>query len=229
MRLGLFSLVILIVFSNPVWSQNLYTYSHGASSRLVSHELAKDSSQFSKIWVFSKHTDFLNNLGFRKDAVLLAPYLSMPDSHKSSVFLTSQKPHLEYFTIILNDKTNTAKPRKSLRLGGFNFMGKKATKQFIRDSLNLQFRSVKLAHNIDDLQSLLGLGIVDALLLNETQLKELKAQSKLNLIPIWSSERRFNFAYCMATKDTFTKDRLRKSISRSSIPSLGISEWRVTQ
>lgn len=229
MKFWLISFVLLASITQIAWAQNLYAYSHGAPSRVVSHELGKDSSYFSKIWVFSKHKDFVNKVGFQENTVVLAPFISMPENQKSSIFLTSKKPHLEYFTIIIHDRANIAKPLKNLRVGGFNFMGKKATKEFIRDSLDLQFRSVKLAHNIDDLQSLFGLGIVDALLLNETQLKEFKDQSKLNLLSIWNSKRRFNFTYSMATKDTFTQNRLKKSLLKSSIPSLGILEWSIAQ
>lgn len=220
-----FTLALLVIFSF-VQSQELYIYAFGSPPRLIKKEIQSKSPNLNtNVLSYSKFKDFNKKLISRPNDIFISPALSLSNYVGIKIQYRSSTPKLETFHLLTLDPEITLQNTESLKLGSFNFLGKKQTKKFIQEQLKLSFKNIKMTNNLDDLQALLGLEVVNSLLLTGTQLKALQKQSKLSLHSIWKSPKQYDFTYSIATFSDRTFPPHLLPFLKHPVPSLSVQNW----
>lgn len=220
-----FILAFLAIFT-LAQSQEIFIYTFGAPPRLVKKEIQDHNPGLSaSILSYSKFKDFNKKLNSRPNDIFVSPTLSLSNHSGIKIQYKSSNTQLETFHLLTLDPSITIQNTESLKLGSFNFLGKKQTKKFIQDQLKLSFKNIKMTNNLDDLQALLGLEVVNSLLLTGTQLKALQKQSKLSLHSIWKSPKQYDFSYSLATFSDRPFPQHLLPFLKHSIPSLSVKSW----
>jgi hypothetical protein len=151
--------------------------------------------------------------------------------------------YLPGYTILLRGKKGQIKQKKYLiitgnrnlilanaansRIGVLDFLGREKMPVFVKDAFGFPIAKLKRVSKKEDLQSLLGMELVDAAIIEESDLAEMQADTKLKLTVLVESKPMDSFPV-FACPETADCGELKKKLSgqpKAVLETLGIEGW----
>jgi hypothetical protein len=151
--------------------------------------------------------------------------------------------YLPGYTILLRGKKGGMKLKKYLiisgnqgskpinadtyKVGVLDFLGRDKLPDFVREAFGTSFAKMKRVSKKEDLQSLLGMEIVDAAIIEESDLAEMQAGTKVKLYVVMESKPMDSFP-ALACPVGAECAGLRKTLSiqpKAVLHTLGIEGW----
>lgn len=151
--------------------------------------------------------------------------------------------YLPGYTILLRGKAGGMKRKKYLivsgnqgtkpinadtyKVGVLDFLGRDKLPDFIKEAFGLSFAKMKRVSKNEDLQSLLGMDLVDAAIIEESDLADMRAGTKVKLYVVMESKPMDSFP-AFACPDAADCEELRKKLSiqpKAVLNTLSIEGW----
>ncbi len=131
------------------------------------------------------------------------------------------------FLIISGNQAITRANVETIKIGVLDFLGREKMPGFVKDAFGLSLSKLKRVSKKEDLQSLLGMELVDAAIIEESDLAEMKADTKLKLFIVMESKPMDSFPV-FACSDTTGCLELRNKLSlqpKAVLQSLTLEGW----
>lgn len=151
--------------------------------------------------------------------------------------------YLPGYTILLRGKKGQSKQKKYLiitgnrgitrsnaagsRIGVLDFLGREKMPAFIEDAFGFPIAKLKRVSKKEDLQSLLGMELVDAAIIEESDLAEMQADTKVKLTVLLESKPMDSFPV-FACPEAAECSGLRMKLSgqpKAVLETMGIEGW----
>jgi hypothetical protein len=135
----------------------------------------------------------------------------------------------ENFLIVSASKDVTIKNIEDKKVGIVDFLGRDRLSLFVKDQFNINVKVLKKVNKVDDLLTMLGMEVVDAIVVSTSQYKEIMSNTKLPLFTIAVSSKLVGFAVC-STKDGKEYPELKNALLKSPASFskiIGIDSWEV--
>lgn len=149
-----------------------------------------------KAIVFERINNFDSALAHSPDAAVIAlePFFSFSPGYK--IVLSGKKGSAtsEKYHIVAVNKEITMHTIGEKKVGIVDFLGKNRLQLFIKDQFGIEIKMLKRANTGDDLLTMLGMEVVDAIIVSESQHKEILSNTKTPLIIVASSLKKIGFA-----------------------------------
>lgn len=216
----------ILILASFAGALDLHILTLGYSRKLTKIQIQKANVPVDHIRTYSKVKDLHKTLYELPNNFYLAPKFSIPEKFLKNIQLTSSQSNWEKFHLIALDSTIDYKNLSHLKIGSFNFKGKKESKTFIQDSLNLDVKRLKLANHLDDLQVLLGLEVVQGLLLTSSQLVNIQENSTQIFHILWTSKKKYDFSYVFFGPKNAISKQIVANLKPTPISSIGVFEWK---
>lgn len=180
---------------------------------------------------FGRIKDLDAGLRSTSDATVIAsesffkytPGLSVVLSGKSDT-LTGEKYH-----IVAASEEMTLKNVINGKVGIVDFLGKERLPLFVEDQFGVILQTIKRVNKEEDLLTMIGMEMVDAIIVSDAQLREIQSNTKLPLSIIASSKSRIGFAaygYMKSKENTHLKDVLLNA-PETILKEIGIDGWKI--
>lgn len=218
-------MILLAFLSVYINSSELLVFSTQSTPVKIQRELENKLSSQIEVTSFAKIRDLLKNV--LKDSVFfIAPAFSTQKTKSLKQLLISKNQKHQKYHLVTNNHILKLKDVANFTIGLTRFLPKRDLKKFVNSIDKLEaVTHFKYSSKIDNLKGLLGLEIVDALLLTDSQYEELKIISALPYNVLHVSPKKYNFNLGLYTLSNQYSKKDLKVLSKTSIDALGIKFW----
>ena len=145
---------------------------------------------------FGRIKDLDATLATSSDAAIIAsePFFTYTPGYKISLCGKTGGSIGEKYHIIAASKEITAQNIGEKKVGIVDFLGKDRLPLFIKDQFGVDIKMLKRVNKEDDLLTMIGMEAVDAIIVSDSQFKEIKSNTKLPLAIVVSSSKAVGFA-----------------------------------
>ena len=145
--------------------------------------------------VYNRIKDFDSALAASPDAAVIAPepFFAFTPGYKIVLSGKTGSTTGEKYHIITVKKDVTTGNISEKKVGVVDFLGKDGLSRFIKDQFGFEIKTLKRANKEDDLLTMLGMDAVEAIIVSETQYREILSNTKLPIMIIASSSKSFGF------------------------------------
>jgi hypothetical protein len=182
-----------------------------------------------KTMAFGRIKDLDASLATAPDAAIIAtePFFTYTPGYKITLNGKAGGSNGEKFHIIAAAKDVTAQNIGEKKVGIVDFLGKDRLPLFIKDQFGIEIKLLKRANKEEDLLTMIGMEAVDAIIVSDSQFKEIKSNTKLPLAIVTSSSKAVGFA-SFGQKEGKEDDNQKKAVMKAAAPLLkeiGIDGW----
>jgi hypothetical protein len=133
----------------------------------------------------------------------------------------------EKYFIVTASKEISKESIARQKVGIIDFLNKDRLPKFVHDQFNLNITFLKRVNKEDDLLTMLGMEVVDAIIVSASQYRDIYPNTRLPLTIIATSENNVGFAVC-AAKEGKIDDKLVQALLKTPVyilKELGIDSW----
>lgn len=179
--------------------------------------------------VFNRIKDLDSALAASPDVAIIAPepFFAFTPGYKMVLSGKTGSNAGEKYHIIAVNKEISFQNIKEKKIGIVDFLRKDGLLHFIKDQFGFEIKTVKRANKEDDLLTMLGMGAVDAIIVSDSQYREILTNTKLSLSIIASSSKSFGFL-TYGIKEGKNDEKQKKKLMKapaSLLKEIGIDGW----
>lgn len=184
-----------------------------------------------KALVFGRIRDLEVSMATAPDVAVISfePFFNYVQEYKPIMVGKIGSSTGENFLIISASKDVTIKNIEDKKVGIVDFLGRDRLSLFVKDQFNINVKVLKKVNKVDDLLTMLGMEVVDAIVVSTSQYKEIMSNTKLPLFKVAVSSKLVGFAVC-STKDGKEYPELKNVLLKSPASfskKIGIDSWEV--
>lgn len=199
----------------------------GGKKAAIKKEISKYSS--GEVKVFTSANKFLRAVKKDPNAAVVAPGPAVAFNKSLKTLFKGKKGASEgetWYVIAANPDVNAGN-LASKKIGLWDIMGRKNIKKFFKNYFGVKVGKTKRVNKFKDLQPLLGMDMVDALALSESDYNKLKKNTSVKLNVVLKSTKKIPFAQVAvpASGTASDVDKLQKA-PKSFLKTYGFEAWR---
>ena len=169
------------------YSQDLYVFLPGGSPKKIEKSISGSTSL--KVKAFKKVKALQKALKKKKDAYVIAPGALVANLKGYSVALKGENKGAagEKYFIVASNPAVTKDQLAAKKVGVWNIFGRKNIKKIVKKHFGITLKKTKQVNKNEDLLTLLGIDMVDAILISESDLAEMKKTTEIKLLTVAES------------------------------------------
>lgn len=131
------------------------------------------------------------------------------------------------YLIISGNRAIARRDVEGLKVGVLDFLGRDKMPAFVKDAFGFSIAKLKRVSKKEDLQSLLGMELVDAAIIEESDFSDMQSDTKLDLFVITESKPMDTFpVFACVVKEACVELQKKLSLQpKSALQTLGIEGW----
>ncbi len=186
-----------------------------------------------KAMAFGRIKDLEAMLSSMPDAMIIAPaaFLDYLPGYKVSLVGKVKNEVGEKYLIIATSKSVTLKNVAEKKIGIVDFLGRERLSHFIQTQFGIEPKILKRVNKKEDLLTMLGMEVVDAIIVSTSDYQEILSNTKLTLNEVAASEKNIGFSVFASKQGkedvAIKKALLKQPLSLSKAES--IDKWEVLQ
>lgn len=213
-------LMVLQGFSNEI-----LVFLPGGKKSAIKKEISKLAS--GEVKVFTKANKFLKAMKSNPSAIAIGPgpAIELTKSHKVVLVGKKGSSSGESWVIIAANPDVTLANLSSKKVGLWDVMGRKNVKKFFKSYFGIKVGSTKRVNKFKDLQPLLGMDMVDALALSQSDYEKIKSSTSVKLTVLTKSKKTIPFAQVATSGGDAAAAKNLSKTSKSFLKAFGFESW----
>ncbi len=182
-----------------------------------------------KALAFARIKDLEGLMTTSPNAAIIAPalFFEMTSGYKELLQGKVGNESGQKYYVITASAEVTKDNVSSKKVGILDFLGRERLPAFIKKAFGFEPSVLKRANKTEDLLAMLGMETVDAIIISASEMKEIKARTKLTLTVVAESSCSAGFL-ALATPASQDGDNIKKTVLKQPVgltQALGIDRW----
>jgi hypothetical protein len=222
------ALLTLIWLQMSVWAGDLYVFLPGkAKPSEIKKEIAKNTSL--TVTVFKSVKKLNKQIKKAAPVAVIAPSSVIEFSKGLKVQLKGKKGNAsseKYLLVAVNSNVTMANIKEK-KVGVFDFLGRKYFKKFFPKYFGVKIKKMKRVQKQEDLLTLLGIDMVDAILVSKAELATIRKNSDIKLTVLSESKKKVAYPVVALGSGSAADVASLSKVSKKLLKKCGFESWGV--
>lgn len=218
--------IALIFLQMSTWAGDLYVFLPGKAKKAeIKKEISKNTAL--NVTVMKSAKALSKAIKKAPPAAVIAPSGVVEFSKGLKVALKGKKKSAsseKYLLVAVNESVTIAN-LATKKVGVFDFLGRKYFKKFFPKYFGVKVKKMKRVQKQEDLLTLLGIDMVDAILVSETELADIRKSSDIKLRVLAESKKKVAYPVVALGSGSASDVAGLSKVSSKLLSKCGFKSW----